>query len=93
MGRYRKRPLEAEAVQFDGVGVLDPEFEDFLVSHNRSDAPQLWQIDGAGELWIYVEKSSTHCHLERGGWVVAEPDGLGVYPNTAAQFEATYEPV
>lgn len=90
MGRYRKKPVEVDAIQWNGdLAALKA----FLIHRNRVDAPSLWTFDGAGELWAYVEKSQKQCHVERGGWIIAEPDGVGVYPCTAANFEATYEAV
>lgn len=89
MGRYRRKVFEAEAVQYDPAE--SDVFFRFLAEHNLNDRPQPWKIDGANELWIWVEKHSAWEHLPANGWAIAETD-IGVYPCTAEEFEARYEP-
>jgi|GEM_PF-6283735 len=96
MGRYRKKPVVVEAIQWPAVADgVPPEVEEFLEQHappSHAKSTALYKIDAVGELWIYVVKSETFCHVEHGGWIIAEPDGRGVYPCTAVDFVTTYEP-
>lgn len=101
MTRLRKKPVEVDAIQYEGPELSESggwtgppaAVEAFLDVHNRPDSPGLWSYDGSDELWIYVQRSAAKCHVERGGWIIAEPIGSGVYPCTAADREAGYDVV
>lgn len=43
-------------------------------------------------LKLWIAKSDAWGTLRAGDWVIAERDGAGVYPCTAEEFAAIYEP-
>lgn len=53
----------------------------------------VWDPPASADLLMWVEKSQAWCVISPGTWVLAEADGVGFYPCTAEQFEASYEPV
>lgn len=95
MSRYRKKPVEVEAIQWS----VD-NFEECLAFTVYEDADQdlvqtPMRILGdlpAEHLAFYCLKSQREVVLEPFGWIIAEPDGEGFYPCTREQFDATYEP-
>lgn len=89
MTRYRKKPIEVDAFQWTGIQTLDA-LAEFVGP--RIDPP-LMDAEDPGIVWIWVEKSNTRCAVIAGGWVIAEPEGVGYYPCTEEQFDATYEAV
>lgn len=91
MARYRKRPVEVEAMQWTGDNgdellswtdggfyVLDPE-----------DGAWCGNPEATGAL--YVGANSTELPIETGEWVIH--DSKGFYPCKADVFTETYEPV
>lgn len=81
--RYRKKPVEVEAIEWTG--------ENFnAVRAFTRGALGLGQVGDALPLW--VTKSQAVCYVQRGDWVIREPDGSGFYPCSEADFPATYEP-
>ena len=89
MGDYVKRPVTVTAWRFDPTSTdsgtatwqLEP----------RCVASISVRDDGTYGLW--VQKSKAWCDLEPGDYIVAEPDGLGVYPCKRAIFEASHDPL
>lgn len=96
MPRYRKRPIEVEAIVWTGDN--DSEVREFVFDHAPVASQARWIVHSDwtskpqyAEVW--VAKSQAMCRVELRGAVVAEPDGQGVYPNTPEQFEANFERV
>lgn len=90
--RYRKKPVEVEAIQWQGLGLGTGDVIDFAGTHPDPDsgeetltfvplaypAPQLWVA--ANQAWVTVEP---------GEWLIR--DARGVYPCKPDIFEQTYE--
>lgn len=98
MPRFRRKVFEVETMQYTGETAhpasVPADFAEFLDLYARPDGPlPTWRFDGTGQLWIYVTKHSAWEHLPIDGWAIGETDGVGVYPCTAEEFEARYEPV
>lgn len=75
-------PVEVDAIQWTGdnyyeVGAFTGEF---FIDHDQNRS----------EILIYVTKSGAYATVERGGWVIREPDGVGVRPCTEEHFADTY---
>lgn len=83
--RYRKRPVEVDAIQWTGQNLGD-------VQAFGSGAVGIGTLDG-GALPLWVIKSAATCRVERGDWIIRETDGSGFYPCAGDVFAATYEPV
>lgn len=87
--RLRKKSIEVDVVRWDGKNL--EEVNAFILAHTPSDVRSEAKVDAMGDLWIYVYKSLQTCHVEIDGWIIAEPDGQGVYPCTAADREAGFD--
>lgn len=85
MPRFRKKPIEIEAVQWSGgaaergVCVGPCPTNDYLPT---GLAPHLHAIHGGQSVY-----------LEPGDWILPQPDGEHFYPCKPDIFEATYEAV
>ena len=84
--RYRKKPIEVEAVQWDGFAGAR-----WLIAEwgGYPKTPP----DDADALSIWVVKSQRMITLNPGDWAIREADRTGVYPCAGDVFAATYEPV
>lgn len=98
-GRFRKLPVEVEAIRWTGDNI--DEVAAFIKAHdpgNQVHHPP--EVDRFGmrfgrevppdRLYFGVRKGNSGAIIDPGGWVIAEPDGHGVYPCTAEDFDATY---
>ena len=85
-GQYRKKPIVITGVRWtgDNFDVVKAFATDYLPDPPSADGRHL-------NLWI--EKSNTFGRVRLGDWVLAERDGVGFYPCTAEEFDATYEPI
>jgi hypothetical protein len=84
--KFRKKPVVVDAEQFGGF-YLTPyprgvEFED----NSNDPSKERYRF-------YVVTAHGQRAYLERGDWVIAEPDGRGYYPCKPDIFGATYEPV
>lgn len=98
MPRFRKKPVEVEAWQWDpsephevlrllrSSPVKGPSFP-----HDDFPDFKLARFDHDGRLIFYCLKSDALCTIAAGDWVIRESDGVGYYPCTAQMFEATYD--
>lgn len=89
MPRFRKRPVVVEARQvprFDGDPDVVRDLELWL-----GRAFETW-LPSRDQLVFHVAKGRAEVTVGAGDWVIAEPDGSGFYPCSAADFAATYEP-
>lgn len=81
--KYRKKPVEVEAIQWTG--------------DNREECSRFtagaFHEDAEHNQRLYVYKSRMDAIIQEGTWLVLERDGSGFYPVTAEEFEATYEEV
>ena len=75
--RFRKKPIEIEAVQFTGTG-QDPAG---VFRREEDDTPYVVTIH------------DQRVYLSPGDWIVPEPDGVHFYPIKDEVFRAGYEPV
>jgi hypothetical protein len=80
--RYRKRPVEVEAVQFVGTNIV--EIAQFIADRDGQFIPTLGYID-----IVTLEGTMT---ASPGDWVICGVAGE-LYPCKPDIFEATYEPV
>lgn len=84
--KYRKRPVEVEAIHYTGEFPLE-----FLRDDEQVCAAGGF-YEGSGAVWIKVEGRES-VFVDPGYVVVREPDGtLTTWPNRA-HFDATYEPI
>lgn len=106
MTKYRKKPVEIEAVQFDAIENVDDGAEPMF---NGSFAAPDWIADAlgaregtAGSMWIDWEQGDepvlligtlegTH-RADRGDWIIRGIKGE-IYPCAPDIFAATYEAV
>lgn len=98
MPRFRKKPVEVEAWQWDprqpheilrllrSSPVKVPTF-----SIDVSSDFELARPGRDGSLAFYCLKSNAICTIHPGDWIIAESDGIGYYPCTAQMFEAAYD--
>lgn len=95
MTKYRKKPIEVDAIQWTGDNTeacrefvqYEDENQDLVQTPIHRDRVE------KDSLMFWCLKSQVQVMLEPFGWIIAEPDGEGFYPCTREQFEATYEPV
>ncbi len=92
--KYRKKPVEVEAVQW----FPDPEFGGFLAGgiYSRYVNHKVG-YDKLGVAYTITEVGmhtiSGFATIAPGDWIITELDGVNHYPCNAAHFAATYEPV
>lgn len=77
MPRYRKKPVDVDAVQYTGGGP-DP---DGVFRRELDGAPYVITIHG------------DRAYLKPGDWIITEPNGKNHYPCKPDIFAATYEAV
>lgn len=75
--KFRSRPFEIEAVQFNKAG----------------DHPEVKEVqdDVTGKFWIGTR--SGVAFVKPGDWIITEPDGSGHYPCAPEVFAAKYEEI
>ncbi|MGW2721420.1 hypothetical protein [Streptomyces sp. NPDC001492] len=87
MARYRKKPVEIEAVQFTGTGESCTEITEFLGgSHSGNQRWNSTTNTGGAILTLEGEMA-----FGPGDWIVRGVQGE-FYPVKPAIFAATYEP-
>lgn len=69
----------------------------FCLSHIDANADQshrppsvrgvILEVAAHNSIQIWVEKSQAYCTIQLGDYIVAEADGIGVYPHHQAGFE------
>lgn len=82
MGRYRKKPVEIEAVQWDGQNYVD--LREFV--GDALDAR--WSVGGC----CFINTLEGRMHCAPGDWIIRGVAGE-FYPCKPDIFEATYERV
>lgn len=94
MGRFRKRPLEVEAMQFKGPGEAlgDLEytlrFDDWLAEHCGESGRHCRYV---GDTLQVTTIHGDIAVVRRGDWVVREPMPGSFYPVKPDIFKETYE--
>ena len=80
MGRFRKKPVEIEAVQYTGK--------------NQSEIAEFYpQVSGAfGSSSIFIETLEGNMRADPGDWIIRGVKGE-FYPCKPDIFAATYDPV
>lgn len=87
MARYRKKPVEIEAIQYTGVGVGWFRVQQWL---NSLDGGDLIAQHFDGHLTIPTLEGKMRADV--GDWIIRGVQGE-FYPCKPDIFEATYEPV
>lgn len=82
MPKFRKKPVVIEAEQFDGNSARG-------VCRLSCDP----RFDGDDQPHVHTIHAGQICAVEKGDWIIPEPDGLHFYPCKPDIFAATYEPV
>lgn len=89
--RYRKKPVEVEAVQWNGNNT--PAVMEFVGNHVADNGDELLTFVPLAypkpKLWVAANKS--WIDVEIGEWFIR--DSLGFYPCKPVIFETTYEMV
>lgn len=90
-GRYRKRPVEVDAVRFSARITDRQEFPDWL-TEARCDGKVVYhaQINGPGYLIIHTLEGKMRA--EQDDWIIRGVKGE-IYPCKPDIFEMTYERV
>jgi hypothetical protein len=78
--KFRTRPFEIEAVQFNKMG-----------DHAAVIFDEKPTADGKA-LVAVVKGHQGFSQVNRGDWIIAEPDGQGFYPCDPDTFARKYEP-
>ena len=102
MNKYRKKPLEVEAVQIK----MSQEFYDFLENQLHNEDDELLVLDCMGnEIWpqddpeewswndascIQLNTENTFLQFKEGDWLVKGIDG-SIYPVKDETFKKVYE--
>lgn len=81
--KYRKKPVEIEAIQFDGTNVM--ELIEWVGGSARYSG-----LDSFSELLIQTLEGEMHASL--GDWIIKGTEGE-FYPCKPAAFAATFEKV
>ena len=79
MAKYRKKPVEIEAVQYTNYG---DRVTGVCALPKCYCAPH-----------VHTIHSNQAIHIEIGDWIIPEPDGVHFYPCKPDIFEQTYEAV
>lgn len=79
MGKFRSKPVEIEAVQFNKAG--------------DHPAVQYSGKDDSGREYFSVRSKQGRVSVNSGDWIITEPDGSGHYPCAPEVFAAKYEAV
>lgn len=81
--KYRKKPVEIEAEQYQGVLVkgMCNSTSCYLKGHNHANHH------------VHTIHNNQLVLLEKGDWIIAEPDGEHYYPCKPDIFEQTYDKV
>jgi hypothetical protein len=79
MPRFRSRPFEIEAVQWNEDGD-HPAVE---IKQTTAGEPIAWVVRG----------HQGNSQVNPGDWIIAEPDGDGFYPCDPDTFERKYESI
>lgn len=92
MAKFRKKPVEVEAMRFDGT------FESWDAIINWANAEiantRQW-LHGDGDGHLVVPTREGEMRADAGDWIIREPfatDDRHYYPCKPDIFEATYEP-
>lgn len=93
MGFYQSKPEVREALQWTGYNYIDLVLWCGLAYIGKIPDQALVHLGDDSEIFIWVEHSQSYCQVLKGGWVIKEPDGNGVYPNTEEDFARIYTPV
>lgn len=90
IGRYRKKPLEVEAIQYDGMN--ETELTDFLKKYASGTSITFTHaISGDARATIKLPMGQT-IDFYNGDWLVHGVDG-SIYPVKKWVFAKTYEAV
>ncbi len=81
MARYRKKPVEVDAVQYQRYGHL---------VHGMCNSRSCY-LAGNTEPHVHTIHNNQVVLLEVGDWIIPEPDGEHFYPCKHDIFAATYE--
>jgi len=89
MPKFRKKPVEVEAMQYDGQN--EAAIREALGAHLYPIDPEDRADDPRACASLYVAANSVYIGIVPGEWVIR--DARGCYPCTPDIFETTYEPV
>lgn len=84
MPRYRKLPVEIDAVRWNGQNTA--EVADFM------ETSPAFGSDGRGQRWVDIRTLEGTMRTDEGDWIIRGVKGE-LYPCKPDIFAATYEPV
>ncbi len=91
--RYRKKPVEVEAIQWTPDNRAEVvAFAEDRTPHGPGDRVVHPEHGPSQVMSVWVVKADRFLPIIVGTWLIAEPDGVGVYPCVADAFADTYEP-
>lgn len=86
MPRYRKRPLEVEAIQWDG----SKEIADVLHTWSNEKAKLNFLKEDPSVMALFIDTPEGVMRADRGDWIIKGVKGE-VYPCKPDVFDMTYE--
>lgn len=98
MARYRKKPVEIEAVRWDGTAETATSIVNWMVTHNGtarytcSNPDRCAEHDGDTPHHIAIDTLEGTMRADLGDWIIRGIKGE-FYPCKPDIFEATYEAV
>ncbi|NEB92450.1 hypothetical protein [Streptomyces bauhiniae] len=98
MGRYRKKPVEIEAMQWDGTAAGATPIIDWILSHGStanytcSNSDRCREYNGDTPHWISIRTLEGTMRVGLDDWVIRGVQGE-FYPCRDDVFAATYEAV
>lgn len=89
-GKYRKKPVVIEAIQFDGTN--HEAVADFVMAEERRHGDTDVSGQLAGDVHLIVHTLEGDMRADPGDWIIRGVKGE-FYPCKPDIFDATYEPV
>ena len=94
MARFRSKPVEIEAVQFNPtVGLPMASAPSWLVQDMLAGRAKYEPPEGDQPATMLLYTANGPVVAQVGDWIIREPSGIGCYPCKAGVFAAKYEAI
>lgn len=91
MAKYRKKPVEVEATQFEVDHILGIKPMPSGVVVEREGDPK--SLEGQRVRYYVVTIQHQKVYIQPGEWVITEPDGHHHYPCADEVFRKSFDPL